>query len=134
MYGVVLWSDADDRQAVIWCEDHGDLAFVDKGGRDMEDCPGLAPGDLVCFELQIDSQIRKAINPSVVAEQEYPTLASALDTVAAAEPAGPIMAEPQMMAPPRDATAQIIPFRASGAMRRRNGRQDPAPRLTGTRS
>lgn len=134
MYGVVLWSDADDRQAVIWCEDHGDLAFVDKGGRDMDDCPGLAPGDLVCFELQIDSQIRKAINPSVVAEQEYPTLASALDPVAEEEPAGPITAAAQTMAPPRDATAQIIPFRANGGLRRRNGRQDLAPRLTGTRS
>ena len=28
MLGVVLWSDVSDRKAVIWCEDQGDLAYV----------------------------------------------------------------------------------------------------------
>lgn len=27
MLGVVLWADIDDRKAVIWCEDHGNLAY-----------------------------------------------------------------------------------------------------------
>ena len=27
MYGIVLWSDRSERQAVIWCEDQGDLAY-----------------------------------------------------------------------------------------------------------
>ena len=27
MFGVVLWADPVDRKAVIWCEDHGDLAY-----------------------------------------------------------------------------------------------------------
>ena len=29
MLGVVLWSDSSENNAVIWCEDHGDLAYFD---------------------------------------------------------------------------------------------------------
>ena len=27
MYGVILWSDQKAQRAVIWCEDHGKLAY-----------------------------------------------------------------------------------------------------------
>lgn len=27
MYGVILWSDEITQKAVIWCEDHGRLAY-----------------------------------------------------------------------------------------------------------
>ena len=27
MYGVVLWIDKNAQKAVIWCEDHGNLAY-----------------------------------------------------------------------------------------------------------
>ena len=29
MYGVILWSDPEGGQAVIWCEDRGDLAYYE---------------------------------------------------------------------------------------------------------
>ncbi len=28
MYGVILWSDQEAQRAVIWCEDHGKLAYL----------------------------------------------------------------------------------------------------------
>lgn len=28
MLGIVLWSDPVRKKAIIWCNDHGDLAFV----------------------------------------------------------------------------------------------------------
>ena len=28
MMGVIIWSDAVARKAVVWCDDHGELAFL----------------------------------------------------------------------------------------------------------
>ena len=30
MYGVILWSDQTAQRAVIWCEDHGKLAYFNR--------------------------------------------------------------------------------------------------------
>ena len=74
MYGVIIWSDQALGRAVIWCEDHGDLAFY--GGETDSPMTGspLAPGDLVFFELREDEKLRQAFSPRLVAVDEYPTL------------------------------------------------------------
>ncbi|MRU16875.1 hypothetical protein FDP25_15645 [Roseovarius sp. A21] len=78
MYGVVLWSDHGQNRAVIWCEDHGDLAYYDGElpGASME--PGFDPGDLVRFDVSEGRRMRIASNPRVVASDQYPSLAGDL--------------------------------------------------------
>ena len=78
MFGVVLWSSREVLNAVIWCEDHGDLAFLDETGGDGETQGLPEPGDLVRFEIQWDSTVRRARNASVVSPELYPNLVAAL--------------------------------------------------------
>jgi len=59
---------------VIWCEDHGDLAFYGGDTQDSAMISRLEPGDLVHFEIHQDSKLRLALNPRLVAADEYPTL------------------------------------------------------------
>lgn len=103
MYGVVLWSDRDEKKAVIWCEDHGDLAFY-RQDRAADPQMSLDAGDWVQFDLSTDRNMRFAHNPRLVAEGMYPGLADVLESDAAPRPAeaGSRRAE----------GARIIPFRA----------------------
>ena len=95
MFGVVLWSDTEDKKAVIWCEDHGDLAFYNAGQASCLDGFSLDAGDLVQFEVDTAESTRIARNPRLIAEGQYPTLAADLagkgaapaPTVPAAAPA-----------------------------------------------
>ena len=117
MYGVVLWSDQEQNRAVIWCEDHGDLAFYSGTETSVFDAPDLDAGDLVQFELTRSRNMRLAINPKLIAEDEYPTLAQALrDAGQEAEPA-PVQ-QPS-------SGARIIPF----GQRRENRKPAPAAAL-----
>ena len=76
MFGVVLWSDVRDQKAVIWCEDHGDLAFY---RNDSEACEiEMDAGDWVQFDMKMDKNQRKAHNPRLVCEGVYPDLADSL--------------------------------------------------------
>lgn len=86
MFGVVLWSDAKDRKAVIWCEDHGDLAYY--VGPDQSALGGVSldAGDLIQFDMRQDAHLRLARNPQLVVEQEYPDLASKLSPPVAPRP------------------------------------------------
>lgn len=60
MLGIILWRDAKGEKAVIWCEDHGDLAFF-KSARTAR---GRAPavGEWVEFEVVTEKDQRRAIN------------------------------------------------------------------------
>lgn len=110
MYGVVLWSDGEKNRAVIWCEDHGNLAFF-KG--DHTDGPGIAgidPGDLVQFELAEEQQMRLAFNPRLVAADEYPTLAH--DLRRAGPAAAPVASLPQEKSARE--VSNILPFAPPG--------------------
>jgi hypothetical protein len=62
MYGVVLWSDAFDQKAVIWCEDHGDLAYYAGGAQTAHGGVSLDPGDLIEFDLDNHRDYRAACN------------------------------------------------------------------------
>ena len=68
MFGVVLWSDPASGSAVIWCEDHGDLAYYDASGApDTLDTRAvqtlLDTGDLVEFDAHQESDRLVALNP-----------------------------------------------------------------------
>lgn len=78
MFGVVLWSDRQRNCAVIWCEDHRNLAYFSNDG----DAPSgemlFDIGDLVEFDLREQDDVRLAMSPSLVAERHYPNLADDL--------------------------------------------------------
>jgi len=83
MYGAVLWSDPSSERALIWCEDHADLAFFA-----AECCPAprLEAGDLVSFTLTEQKSLRVAQDVEVVATEEYPFLADGLQQAQASDP------------------------------------------------
>ncbi len=62
MYGVVLWADECDQKAVIWCEDHGNLAYYNGAEHSMHEGVALDPGDLIQFELREEQDCRRASN------------------------------------------------------------------------
>ena len=60
MIGVVLWSNEDRQKAVIWCEDHQALAYLD-GTEDLREgvvWPGI--GDLLELESETIGNLRRA--------------------------------------------------------------------------
>lgn len=63
MIGVILWSDHNDRKAVIWCEDQGDLAFVSQGEPQPDGEDFFEVGDVVRFEVSLQRNLRLAHNP-----------------------------------------------------------------------
>ncbi len=107
MNGVVLWSDAADRKAVIWCEDHGDLAFYrqPEGGAAV----ALDVGDWVQFDLTIERSLRCARNPRLMGSGAFTGLADRL-TANVPEPARA-----------RRGGAEIVPFHTVRDRRRRAG-------------
>ncbi len=108
MFGVVLWSDEQDQKAVIWCEDHGDLAFY---RNDSDTCEiEMDAGDWVQFDMKMDKNQRKAHNPRLVCEGVYPELADSL----CAAPTQGLRQNPQQSKPysnPAERnSAQVIPL------------------------
>jgi len=73
MYGVVLWKDIEGSRAVIWCEDHGDLAFL-SAEEGMHSGADLDAGDLIHFDVMWDGALRRANNAKLVASHALPTL------------------------------------------------------------
>lgn len=70
MYGVVLWCSDDSRKAVIWCEDHGDLAY----GQDIDGETALEAGDLVLFQAEQTRRMRLAREIRLVDQSRFATL------------------------------------------------------------
>lgn len=87
MLGVVLWSDASDKKAVIWCEDHGDLAFVNASETVLDQDDFFDAGDLVQFDMKMKDSTRRACNTRLVAEQAGAGLPKALKAREDAKPA-----------------------------------------------
>lgn len=69
MIGVVVWSSETREKAVIWCEDHAALAYLQgwenlvRGGR------WPSPGDLVELEGELVGNLRHARRVSMMTEQ-----------------------------------------------------------------
>lgn len=80
MYGVVIWSNADQRKAIIWCEDQGDLAYYTKDCASALDGVTLDPGDLIQFDLRLEQSLRMVDNPQRVESGSHSNLASSLST------------------------------------------------------
>lgn len=82
MIGVVLWTDSRQTEAVIWCEDQGDLALY--RNTDAMPCTAVPVdvGDLVSFDLETVRSVRIARNPEILEEGYYPDLPKTLNTVA----------------------------------------------------
>lgn len=98
MMGVVLWSDASDRKAVIWCEDQGDLAYVNPADSLLLSGDFFDAGDLVQFDMEMSESMRLANNPRLVIEKAGQSLPEVLRQGGHSEPdAG-------------TAGAKIIPF------------------------
>lgn len=83
MIGVVLWSSKKENEAIIWCEDHGELAFFNGEHSEGQLGCSMDAGDLVSFELTQERRGRRAFNPRVISEQEFPMVASTLAAGAA---------------------------------------------------
>ncbi len=77
MHGVVLWSDHRLKTAVIWCEDHGDLAFLTADDDGFDDAD-IAHGDVISFDIDPQGAFRRARNARVVDPEAYPLLARSL--------------------------------------------------------
>lgn len=82
MIGVILWSDAVDRKAVIWCEDHGDLAFLSRQGNVILPDTFFSVGDVVEFDLHTERNLRLASNPVLLDNDSGVTLFDSLSAVA----------------------------------------------------
>ncbi len=106
MLGVVLWSDRSDHKAVIWCEDHGDLAYFNGAGDALKEMPEFDAGDLVHFELDQESRLRLARNPRRIDQGAYDGLAGQLQVASAIKQ--PKAASNRSESPA--SAANIIPF------------------------
>ena len=99
MLGVVLWSDQQDRKAVFWCEDHGDLAYYEASETDFDTSSFFDAGDMVQFDVAVDHRLRRALNPRMVQERACLGLSETLKRTA-----------PNASVPSGSRSAQIIAF------------------------
>lgn len=86
MIGVIVWSSADREKAVIWCEDHAALAYLQ--GRENLTNPANwpQPGDLVELDSEMAGQLRHARRVALISERECAQLPDMLRNAAPAEP------------------------------------------------
>ena len=112
MYGAVLWSDRCNGRALIWCEDHGNLAFFNGDEDRSSEVLNFEEGDLVSFKVRDGRGMRLAYEVEVVCADEYPTLAAGLRDAAQ----GP--EEVEVTSPiSNDAQSKIVPFDPAGKKR-----------------
>lgn len=102
MIGIVLWSDLTDHKAVFWCEDQGDLAYYNPSVSEQDAFGFFDAGDMVQFDVEMDSKMRRARNPQLIQEKVCEELPQSLMRKAEARGDGA-----------GDKTAEIIPFVAS---------------------
>ena len=113
MIGVILWSDPAAKKAVIWCEDHGDLAFLSR-----PETAGLPDvfvdvGDVVEFDLLAQRNTRRAENVKLISEARGAPAVSQLRATHQAVPAH------------MHQSAEILPFRLDAPVRRNAGVDTP---------
>ncbi|MEO0400950.1 MAG: hypothetical protein AAF214_01090 [Pseudomonadota bacterium] len=106
MIGVILWSDAADNTAVIWCEDQGDLAFLSSADTVHLPDQFFDVGDVVKFDVTADRNMRLAKNAMRVDQNCGTGLRDGLQAISL-----------QTSDMPTSNTAEIIPFRIEHATR-----------------
>ena len=107
MIGVILWSDPANEKAVIWCEDHGDLAFLSR-----VECAALPDdffdvGDIVDFEVVTERNVRRVHRAKRLQQYLGKPLVDSLTR-------SPAPHQPQVDV---SDSAEIIPFRLNPATR-----------------
>lgn len=107
MIGVILWSDPTAEKAVIWCEDHGDLAFLSR-----QECAELPDaffdvGDMVEFDVFAERNVRKVNSVSRLPQNVGRALTDGLERTR----------QPQRARVDVTDSAEIIPFRLTAAQR-----------------
>ena len=107
MIGVILWSDSVAEKAVIWCEDHGDLAFLSRDACATLPDRFFDVGDMVEFDVFTENKIRKVQRASRLDQNIGRALADGLEASVPSAKARVEVAD----------SAEIIPFRLSPAMR-----------------
>ncbi|MDZ7710952.1 MAG: hypothetical protein U5K36_13595 [Roseovarius sp.] len=85
MLGLVLWCDAASGRAVIWCEDHGDLAWYEA---ESAAAAPVRAGDLVRVGLDGAGAVRRAHALWIVARGAGAGLPQRLSQAAARQAAG----------------------------------------------
>lgn len=123
MYGAVLWADRSANRALIWCEDHGELAFFEGEPSGSPDASKFEEGDFVAFKIRDGRGMRLAFEVKVVATDEYPRLAADL---LCANPDS----DPGHAAATHSDDRKILPFPAQAGT---NARTDAPPRQSGAR-
>ncbi len=79
MFGVIIWSDPEVKNAVIWCEDQGDLAYFQASTEPMPmGCAFPDAGDYVAFDVELRNDMRVVRNPRPVLAAVGEGLPSAL--------------------------------------------------------
>lgn len=102
MNGVVLWSCEESQRVIVWCEDHGQLAYARgaenfvRGGA----FPGV--GDLIAFDLRTVAGVRQCRAVRIVMRDSFPDIARTLKGAAAGAP--------ERRQPERRRSAEVVPF------------------------
>jgi hypothetical protein len=69
MIGVVVWSNPAREKAVIWCDDHEALAYLE-GCQNLDGCDRWPePGDLLEFETRLSGEMRFAHGVTVLGDE-----------------------------------------------------------------
>ena len=87
MIGVILWRSRDNGNAVIWCEDQGDLAFIDHQNKQLDGPQAYDVGDVVGFDLAEAENLRSAENIHRLQDEGAPHLVKSLQSTVAARQA-----------------------------------------------
>ena len=58
MMGVIIWSYAVARKAVVWCDDHGERSFLRPTYNLPEEKWTLDAGDLIEFDVKLQGNFR----------------------------------------------------------------------------
>lgn len=87
MIGVVVWSSLERQKAVIWCDDHGALAYLQGPDHLADGSPWPEAGDLLDLDCETIGDLRHARNVTVVSSGHCPGLPQVLRDSASQEPA-----------------------------------------------
>ena len=74
MIGVVLWKNTDDGSAVIWCEDQGDLAYMNSDADVLNPQAFFDVGDVVEFDVLVLKNMRGVQNLCRLQDPSRPEL------------------------------------------------------------
>ncbi|MFK7875433.1 MAG: hypothetical protein AB8B71_06585 [Paracoccaceae bacterium] len=120
MFGVILWSDPEVRKAVIWCEDHGDLAYYEATENAANrDELFFDAGDYVEFDITEEKDLRRASNAQTILTASYPMSKAPMVLPEVSPDVPPVQPIPETVAP---LSADVIQFADHAQKRRTQGR------------